>query len=95
MARQALCYAVLGNIFLFSGAGRSLLRGRRVIGASKQIISAGFVVIRQHQQVLDRDRPKAPLIPGIDRLRDHQDFAHLLLGQVMVGPQVLKPLEIH
>ena len=62
---------------------------------SRQVIQRNVVIIRQPDQVGQRDRLESPLIPAVNGLPDAQQLCDVFLGEVRVFPHVPKSPEIH
>lgn len=66
-----------------------------VVGAAKNVVGRYAVVVRQCQQVLQRQILVAPLVAGIDGLANAQQGGHIRLLQVSVLSQIPQPSKIH
>ena len=67
----------------------------RIVCAAKNIIRRHTIVVRQCQQVLQRQILVAPLVAGIDGLANAQQGGHIRLLQVSVLSQIPQPSKIH
>ncbi len=60
-----------------------------------QVVQRHLIVVGQLDEKFHRDGPGPLLVAAVDLPLTAQHIRYLLLGQVVVHPQVLDPLKLH
>lgn len=66
-----------------------------VVGSPENIVGGNAVIIREPNQMFERNSLKAPLIAGVDCLAYTEQLGDGSLSEIAVLAQIPKPLKVH